>query len=168
MQERNIERYLGSLMQELSDESKPEASRQLAGSLLKNTMVSRDAVKRAAIGPTVPQFAKRRLKIGPGKEGGEVGKSNAGKMSLTQILLEAQSSDSAMRERAQAQIDAAQNGNIEQYLGSLMQELSDESKPEASRQLAGSLLKNTMVSRDAVKRAAIGPTVPQFAKRRLK
>eukprot|EP01059_Diplonema_ambulator_P031904 TRINITY_DN6011_c1_g1_i1.p1 TRINITY_DN6011_c1_g1~~TRINITY_DN6011_c1_g1_i1.p1 ORF type:complete len:855 (+),score=336.73 TRINITY_DN6011_c1_g1_i1:57-2621(+) len=75
-------------------------------------------------------------------------------MSLTEILLAAndQSIDGTRRNVALRQIQEAEKGNIEHYIGSLMQELSDESKPEGSRILAGTLLKNTMVSRDAGKR----------------
>ncbi|KAJ9447171.1 Importin subunit beta-1 [Diplonema papillatum] len=74
-------------------------------------------------------------------------------MSLTEILLNANHpTDAQARQRAQQQIDAAENGSIEDYIGSLMQELSDETKPQGSRMLAGTLMKNLVSSRDPAKR----------------
>jgi hypothetical protein len=68
-------------------------------------------------------------------------------MSLTNILLAAQSSDANIRVPAEQQLQSALNTNFPMYLGSLCQELADDSKPQDSRQIAGLALKNTLVAR---------------------
>ena len=75
---------------------------------------------------------------------------------LTTILMNAlRNDDLQVRSQAEAQIKAAGEGSIEQYIGSLIQELGDESKPAPARQLAGMLLKNTVASRDPEARAKL-------------
>eukprot|EP01060_Flectonema_neradi_P037917 TRINITY_DN7791_c3_g2_i1.p1 TRINITY_DN7791_c3_g2~~TRINITY_DN7791_c3_g2_i1.p1 ORF type:complete len:860 (+),score=178.62 TRINITY_DN7791_c3_g2_i1:105-2684(+) len=75
---------------------------------------------------------------------------------LTTILLNAlRMDDPQIRTQAEAQIKAAEEGSIENYIGSLIQELGNESKPPEARQLAGVLLKNTMASRDPEARAKL-------------
>eukprot|EP01061_Rhynchopus_euleeides_P012969 TRINITY_DN2277_c3_g1_i1.p2 TRINITY_DN2277_c3_g1~~TRINITY_DN2277_c3_g1_i1.p2 ORF type:complete len:883 (+),score=372.60 TRINITY_DN2277_c3_g1_i1:220-2868(+) len=72
-------------------------------------------------------------------------------MSLTEILINSQSADATIRTAAERQIEAAQN-HLDSFIGSLISELGDENKPPHARMLAGTLLKNTMESRDPEKR----------------
>eukprot|EP00754_Rhynchopus_humris_P032116 Rhum_TRINITY_DN15378_c7_g5::Rhum_TRINITY_DN15378_c7_g5_i1::g.154359::m.154359/K14293/KPNB1, IPO1; importin subunit beta-1 len=74
---------------------------------------------------------------------------------LTQVLLSAQDANPTVREEAMRQIKLAEDASIENYLGSLMSEMSNEAKPEAARSLAGILLKNCMASKEAAKRAQL-------------
>eukprot|EP01065_Artemidia_motanka_P017577 TRINITY_DN2101_c1_g1_i1.p1 TRINITY_DN2101_c1_g1~~TRINITY_DN2101_c1_g1_i1.p1 ORF type:complete len:871 (+),score=183.67 TRINITY_DN2101_c1_g1_i1:45-2657(+) len=74
---------------------------------------------------------------------------------LTQILLNAQDATNAqLREQALHTIEQAQEQSLEQFIGSLMQELANDQAPQASRHLAGLLLKNTMAARSHERREA--------------
>lgn len=65
---------------------------------------------------------------------------------FTAILLSAQSADDNQRLPAEASIKNFEQTNLAQYVASVCMELASESKPAASRQLAGILLKNALIS----------------------
>ena len=76
--------------------------------------------------------------------------------SITDILINAtHPTDANIRNQALQLIEKAKEGKIEDFIGILMGELGDETKPEQSRQQAGLLLKNFMVSRNVVQREEI-------------
>ena len=64
---------------------------------------------------------------------------------LTQLLLAC--SDPALVQHAQQQLAAMEQANYPQYLGSLIAEMGNDSKPQETRQRAGLLLKNTLVAK---------------------
>jgi importin subunit beta-1 len=69
--------------------------------------------------------------------------------SLTELLLATQ--DPSKCAAAEAQIRAAEQANVEQYLTELAKELANGEKPPIARQLAGILLKNGLWSKDPAK-----------------
>lgn len=74
-------------------------------------------------------------------------------MDISQILLNARSSDAAARNQAEGQLQAAEAHNLGMYIHALVTELADEAKNPQSRALAGVLIKNRLDSKDAGKRA---------------
>ncbi|PKA67275.1 Transportin-1 [Apostasia shenzhenica] len=73
-------------------------------------------------------------------------------LQITQLLLSAQSPDGRVRVSAEESLKQFQNANLSQFLLSLSVELSDDQKPPDSRRLAGILLKNSLDSKDAVRK----------------
>ncbi|KAJ3437353.1 importin subunit beta-1 [Anaeramoeba flamelloides] len=73
-------------------------------------------------------------------------------MELTQILLDTQSNDAKKRIESEKQIELAKEKDHPLLLGLLAAELNEESNPLQSRQLAGLILKNTLVSKDEEKK----------------
>ncbi|KAJ3437744.1 importin subunit beta-1 [Anaeramoeba flamelloides] len=71
---------------------------------------------------------------------------------LTQILLDAQSTDQEKRNQGMERIKSAKDNNLPVFLVLLAEELKSEEKPNESRQLAGIILKNTFVSKDEQKK----------------
>jgi len=72
--------------------------------------------------------------------------------SLSQLLFNAGSGDQSVRVPAEQALKAAENQNFPAYVVSLCAELGDESKPDAYRQLAGLMLKNTVTTRNEQER----------------
>ncbi|KAJ3437590.1 importin subunit beta-1 [Anaeramoeba flamelloides] len=71
---------------------------------------------------------------------------------LTQILLDAQSTDQEKRNHGMEMIKSAKDNNLPVFLVLLAEELKSENKPNESRQLAGIILKNTFVSKEEQKK----------------
>ena len=69
-------------------------------------------------------------------------------MDLTPILLAANSGDTAAISNAQQQLVALEAASYPSYLLSLVTEMGTETKPQPARQLAGLLIKNTLVAKD--------------------
>jgi importin subunit beta-1 len=70
-------------------------------------------------------------------------------MQLTQCLQNAQSTDKATREQAEAYIRRIEEENWGAFVAGLSQELINESNPDVSRQMAGLLLKNALDAKDS-------------------
>ena len=73
-------------------------------------------------------------------------------MDLTQLLLSATSGDTSVISQAQQALVQLEQANYPQYLLSLVTEMGTEGRPQQARQLAGLLLKNTLVAKDEVTR----------------
>ncbi|KAG0481164.1 hypothetical protein HPP92_012022 [Vanilla planifolia] len=71
---------------------------------------------------------------------------------FTQLLLSAQSSDGNVRSTAEENLKQFQDKNLPQFLLSLSAELLDEQKPPESRRLAGIILKNSLDSKDLIRK----------------
>jgi len=69
-------------------------------------------------------------------------------MEITELLLNAQSTDYTVRSNAEHQLSSAESTNFGSFVQSLSSELCNESKPLTSRQLAGLLLKNSIDAKD--------------------
>jgi importin subunit beta-1 len=69
---------------------------------------------------------------------------------LTTCLQNAQSTDKATRENAEAYIRRIEQENWGAFIHGLSQELAKEGNPEVSRQMAGLLLKNALDAKDSV------------------
>jgi len=63
---------------------------------------------------------------------------------VTEILANAQSPDSNVRNAAESQLKQFQQQNLASYLLSLATEVSSDAKPEHTRQMAGLMLKNSL------------------------
>ncbi|XP_047333242.1 importin subunit beta-1-like [Impatiens glandulifera] len=69
-------------------------------------------------------------------------------MEVTQILLNAQSVDSSVRNHAEESLRQFQEQNLPSFLLSLSGELSNDEKPVESRKLAGLILKNALDAKE--------------------
>lgn len=69
-------------------------------------------------------------------------------MEITQVLLNAQSVDGAVRKHAEESLKQFQEQNLSSFLLSLSGELANEEKPVESRKLAGLILKNAMDAKE--------------------
>lgn len=69
-------------------------------------------------------------------------------MEVTQILLNAQAVDSAVRKQAEENLKQFQEQNLPSFLLSLAGELANEEKPAESRKLAGLILKNALDAKE--------------------
>jgi len=69
-------------------------------------------------------------------------------MEVTQVLLNAQSIDGTVRNRAEDSLRQLQEQNLPAFLASLSRELANEDKPVDSRKLAGLILKNALDAKD--------------------
>ncbi|KAH7285160.1 hypothetical protein KP509_33G016000 [Ceratopteris richardii] len=74
---------------------------------------------------------------------------------VTQILLNAQSSDGAVRRTAEENLKQFQEQNFPVFLLSLAHELANNEKPPESRKLAGLILKNSLDAKDASRKAEL-------------
>lgn len=63
---------------------------------------------------------------------------------LSEVLQNAQSPDSNTRNQAEQQLKQFQQQNLASYLLSLATEVSNNGKPEHTRQMAGLMLKNSL------------------------
>lgn len=80
--------------------------------------------------------------------------SNLTSDQLSQVLLQAQSSDIQTRQTAERVLTEAEK-DFRTYLGMLSIELSEESRPQLTRRLAGLLMKNALNARDNAKRVQL-------------
>ncbi|CAJ2632268.1 importin subunit beta-1-like protein [Trifolium pratense] len=69
-------------------------------------------------------------------------------MEVTQILLNAQAVDGAVRKQAENKLKQFQEQNLPSFLLTLAGELSNDEKPPESRRLAGLILKNALDSKE--------------------
>ncbi|OWM72177.1 hypothetical protein CDL15_Pgr018060 [Punica granatum] len=69
-------------------------------------------------------------------------------MEITQILLNAQAVDGAVRKNAEENLKQFQEQNLPSFLFSLAGELANEEKPAESRKLAGLILKNALDAKE--------------------
>ncbi|PKA64707.1 Transportin-1 [Apostasia shenzhenica] len=69
-------------------------------------------------------------------------------MEITQLLLNAQSIDAAVRKHAEENLKQFQDQNLPGFLLSLSGELANEEKPVDSRKLAGLVIKNTLDAKE--------------------
>ncbi|KAK4771446.1 hypothetical protein SAY87_031978 [Trapa incisa] len=69
-------------------------------------------------------------------------------MEVTQILLNAQAVDGAVRKHAEENLKQFQEQNLSSFLLSLAGELANEEKPAESRKLAGLILKNALDAKE--------------------
>ncbi|MED6125272.1 Importin subunit beta-1 [Stylosanthes scabra] len=69
-------------------------------------------------------------------------------MEVTQILLNAQSVDGALRKQAEENLKQCQEQNLPSFLYSLAGELANDEKPAESRKLAGLILKNALDAKE--------------------
>ncbi|GBG75999.1 hypothetical protein CBR_g21240 [Chara braunii] len=74
-------------------------------------------------------------------------------MEVTQILLNAQSSDGAVRNLAEDSLKQFQEQNFAVFLFSLANELANNDKPSESRRLAGLILKNSLDAKEVARKA---------------
>jgi importin subunit beta-1 len=73
-------------------------------------------------------------------------------MEVTQILLNAQAVDGAVRKQAEDNLKQFQEQNLPSFLLSLAGELANDEKPAESRRLAGLILKNALDSKEQHKK----------------
>lgn len=73
-------------------------------------------------------------------------------MEVTQILLNAQAVDGAVRKQAEDNLKQFQEQNLPSFLFSLAGELANDEKPPESRRLAGLILKNALDSKEQHKK----------------
>ncbi|MCI20594.1 importin subunit beta-1-like, partial [Trifolium medium] len=73
-------------------------------------------------------------------------------MEVTQILLNAQAVDGAVRKQAEDNLKQFQEQNLPSFLISLAGELANDEKPVESRRLAGLILKNALDSKEQHKK----------------
>lgn len=74
---------------------------------------------------------------------------------VTQILLNAQSSDGSVRKLAEDNLKQFQEQNFPVFLLSLAHELANDDKPPESRRLAGLILKNSLDAKEASRKAEL-------------
>jgi importin subunit beta-1 len=74
---------------------------------------------------------------------------------MTQLLLHASDADAGLRQAAERQLAAFQDGDYPGFLSALARELADESKPQDARRLAGLVLKNALDAKDDLRRAEL-------------
>ncbi|KAL2621419.1 hypothetical protein R1flu_001624 [Riccia fluitans] len=76
-------------------------------------------------------------------------------LEVTQILLNAQSPDGAVRKLAEENLKQFQEQNLAAFLISLSHELANNDKPPESRKLAGLILKNSLDAKEAPRKAEL-------------
>lgn len=76
-------------------------------------------------------------------------------LEVTQILLNAQSADGAVRKLAEENLKQFQEQNLAAFLISLSNELANSEKPAESRKLAGLILKNSLDAKEAPRKAEL-------------
>ncbi|KAL3680557.1 hypothetical protein R1sor_023513 [Riccia sorocarpa] len=76
-------------------------------------------------------------------------------LEVTQILLNAQSPDGAVRKLAEENLKQFQEQNLAAFLLSLSHELANNDKPPESRKLAGLILKNSLDAKEAPRKAEL-------------
>lgn len=92
-------------------------------------------------------------------------------MEVTQILLNAQSPDAAVRVHAEQTLKQFEEQNIAAFLASLCAELANPEKPDDSRRLAGLILKNQLDAKESSKKIFLTQrwiTLDQAAKAQIK
>ncbi|KAK8599290.1 hypothetical protein V6N13_077221 [Hibiscus sabdariffa] len=77
-----------------------------------------------------------------------IGERNIMAMEVTQVLLNAQSIDGAVRKNAEESLKQFQEQNLPVFLVSLSGELANEEKPVETRKLAGLVLKNALDAKE--------------------
>ncbi|KAH1075334.1 hypothetical protein J1N35_027662 [Gossypium stocksii] len=77
-----------------------------------------------------------------------IGERNIMAMEVTQVLLNAQSIDGAVRKNAEDSLKQFQEQNLPVFLVSLSGELANEEKPVETRKLAGLVLKNALDAKE--------------------
>jgi importin subunit beta-1 len=83
------------------------------------------------------------------------GAADAAGNNMTQLLLHASDADPSLRQAAERQLAAFQDGDYPGFLSALARELADESKPADARRLAGLVLKNALDAKDDLRRAEL-------------
>eukprot|EP00871_Galdieria_phlegrea_P004807 jgi/Galph1/5327/GphlegSOOS_G3958.1 len=73
-------------------------------------------------------------------------------MDITQLLINAQAADFQLRHESEQQLKQLEDASFPTFAATLAEELGNESKPPAVRQLAGLLLKNKFDARSAARR----------------